>query len=739
MRTNKRIFALLLACLFCLGSLAACSGGGAQTDVTTDPADTTAPTDDGKWPTVDGTVIYVDPTAGDGGDGSDAAPFKSISEAQAKIREMKSGEGLPAGGITVLLASGEYSTMDTVTFTAEDSGTEACPITYMSAEKHGAVFTGGITLKASDFEPLSDSEKAKLIDETAKDKVLKADLSKYGITTENIGKLYSHGFDSKGSSYEGGTGIGQAELFINGERMELSRYPNVTAEENFLHVGENDDVTVFTVQDQYKETVKERATNWQTEDIHISAYLSYDWAHGSFPIANIDADTATVTMAQKNNYGIEDGGRFYFYNVFAETDAPGEYYIDRENCVLYHYPTEDFETAYLVVSVSDKNLISGTDLSFVTFSGIYFTATRVNGITISGDHITIDNCKINGIRRNGIVINGSDIAVKNSEIFCIGDSAIVVSGGNLDTLTPSDNLVYNNHIYRWAQLGRTYEEAVSILGCGVTVSHNEIHDAPHQAITWQAPDNVIEYNEVYDVCFETSDCGALYAGRRLDRYGTIIRYNYIHDIGGSEYAMAFAIYWDDGLSGQTAYGNIIANITSCGINVGGGRDNVIENNLIINPGYAYKSAFICYDDRARGGIYSGNIWEHAIEMAEVLAEKQALPAWVEKFPGYGDIIPYAEGYSGDVNDLNLSCNPANNIIRNNMLYEMSGGSHEALAAAYQVLNMSTVENNLIFTDLDRTQIPNFDNGDCTLSEDAEAYKNGFEKLPFEEIGRITEE
>ena len=162
MRTNKRIFALLLACLFCLGSLAACSGGGAQTDVTTDPADTTAPTDDGKWPEIEGTVIYVDPTAGDGGDGSDAAPFKSISEAQAKIREMKSGEGLPAGGITVLLASGEYSAMDTVTFTAEDSGTEACPITYMSAEKHGAVFTGGISLNAADFSPISDEEKAKL-------------------------------------------------------------------------------------------------------------------------------------------------------------------------------------------------------------------------------------------------------------------------------------------------------------------------------------------------------------------------------------------------------------------------------------------------------------------------------------------------------------------------------------------------------------------------------------------------
>ena len=58
-------------------------------------------------------TIYVDAKAKDGGDGSESAPFKTIPEAQAKIREIKAGEGLPIGGITVLVKDGEYKASDT--------------------------------------------------------------------------------------------------------------------------------------------------------------------------------------------------------------------------------------------------------------------------------------------------------------------------------------------------------------------------------------------------------------------------------------------------------------------------------------------------------------------------------------------------------------------------------------------------------------------------------------------------
>jgi hypothetical protein len=128
---------------------------------------------------------------------------------------------------------------------------------------------------------------------------------------------------------------------------------------------------------------------------------------------------------------------------------------------------------------------------------------------------------------------------------------------------------------------RTYQCAIGVGGCAVTASHNEISNSPHQAISWSGPNHVIEYNEIYDVCFETADCSAMYAGRNFTSYGTVIRYNYIHDIGHGT-VHAHAIYWDDGLSGQTAYGNVIVNTSSHAFLIGGGRDNVVENNIIVN-------------------------------------------------------------------------------------------------------------------------------------------------------------
>ena len=128
--------------------------------------------------TVDGSAltIYVDANAKDSGDGSESAPFKSIPEAQTKIREIKATEGLPAGGITVFVKDGEYRLDSGLVFTEEDSGTEESPITYVSESEFGAVLTGGLILSASDFEPLSAEEKARLIDDTAKEKVVKVDL-----------------------------------------------------------------------------------------------------------------------------------------------------------------------------------------------------------------------------------------------------------------------------------------------------------------------------------------------------------------------------------------------------------------------------------------------------------------------------------------------------------------------------------------------------------------------------------
>ncbi|MBR5453012.1 MAG: right-handed parallel beta-helix repeat-containing protein [Clostridia bacterium] len=728
MKMNIRFLSFLLACLFCAGSLFACSGGNEQADGTT-PSDTTAPSESDKWPQVEGTVIYVDASAEEGGDGSKDSPLRSIYEAQEKVRDLKSGT-LPEGGITVLFAAGEYSVTDTVNFTAEDSGTEDCPITYMSAEKHGAVFTGGITLDASDFTALDDEEKALLIDDTAKNKVLKLDLAKYGLTADDIGKIYPQGNDSRSGSYPGGVGVGSSELFIGGERMELSRYPNASLEDPYLRVGDNDNELVFNL----KEVDLERIAKWDTEDIWLVGFLEWAWSSGILPVESIDTTDAKVTLAHRNHYGLNDDGRLFFINVFAETDEAGEYYIDREKNLLYVYPTDDFNSTQIVLSRSDKNIISISDASYITFDGFGITATRADGIMIRGDHVTVENCNISCIRGDAIDANGSNITIQNNEIGQIGDSAIIIYGGSLEKVIPSGNMIYNNHIHHWNQLSKSHGYAVIINGCGTTLSHNEMHDAPHQAVIWHGPNHIMEYNEVYNVCTTTSDCGAFYSGRRLDCYGSTVRYNYIHDVGFGS-ALAVGIYYDDGLGGQIAYGNIISNTSGHGMLIGSGRDNVIENNLIIN--WNPKCSPISYDGRTR--TFPTDVYEHAVDLAEFVVAMQAHQEWLDAFPGYGDIIPFTEGYDGDYEDPLLSTNPANNIVRNNMFFSTLKGYYTPMEYAYAVFKFSTFENNLQFSDIDLVQLPGYNEGDCTLAEDSEPYKNGFVKIPLEEIGLVTNE
>lgn len=721
---KKRILSLILALIFCIGTLAACADSNPPSNDTTDTTaqpNTNEPTD---------STIYVDANAADSGDGSESSPFKTVAEAQAKLREMKANGTMPDGGVTVLLANGNYSP---ITLTTEDSGSESTPIVYKAAEANGATITGGVTLSADDFTALDDDEKAKIIDEAARDNVLKVDLTKYGITTENIGVLNTHGNSSQGDK----DGIGSAELFIDSERMSLSRYPN----DSYLKPGKTDGETVFTLRDD----VKERALNWNLDDIWAFGYFYQEWSDATIRISSIDFDQMQITLQDTQHYGISSSGRYFFLNVFEETDMPGEYYIDRETSTLYVYPTENFDSASIVLSTYDQPLITAENVSYISFEDLNITGTRANGIIINtGDYVTISGCNISDIRLKAIFAVGSNITIKNNEIHQIGDAAIELYGGDITTLTAANHLVYNNHIHHFAQLGRTYECAIFFRGCGMTASHNEIHDAPHEAIEYYGPNHIIEYNEIYKVCTETGDCGAIYALRSFREYGCVVRYNFIHEIGQRGYR-ADGIFLDDGESGQTLIGNLIVNVSGHGINIGGGRDNTVENNLIIGWGYKNSKALL-YDNRGRDYMLYDDP-EQAQKMADEMKKYQAQQEWLDAFPGYGDIIPFYVGYEGDVEDPMLSGNPSCNVFRNNMFYKTEqtflAGDNDPGVSYRLIMNMenynNVVENCLSLQDYEFVDFPGYENGDYTLAENSKAYQNGFEKLPLDQMGRIIEE
>ena len=58
-----------------------------------------------------------------------------------------------------------------------------------------------------------------------------------------------------------------------------------------------------------------------------------------------------------------------------------------------------------------------------------------------------------------------------------------------------------------------YTPAVSLDGSGQRASHNLIYASPHSGILYGGNEHLIEKNELHHVCQQTSDAGAIYAGR----------------------------------------------------------------------------------------------------------------------------------------------------------------------------------------------------------------------------------
>ena len=157
---------------------------------------------------------------------------------------------------------------------------------------------------------------------------------------------------------------------------------------------------------------------------------------------------------------------------------------------------------------------------------------------------------------------------------------------------------------------RTAAYNLRLRGVGVYVAHNEINDAPHQAIGWAGNDHIFEFNDVHHVSMNSDDCGAFYMGRNPSDRGSVIRYNYWHEIGSEMAHGSCAIYFDDGDGGQTVHGNVF--YKASGGNFGavfnhGGHDNVVTNNLFIECDQAIGSA--PWSDSGWKEWLDGDLWQ----------------------------------------------------------------------------------------------------------------------------------
>lgn len=710
-------------------------------------------------------IICVDGRAASYGDGSTEHPFCRIEDAQAYIRSLRAAGKMPDGGITVTVKEGNYRLTDGLVFGENDGGDENCQIVYRAEEARKVLLTGGVTLRAEDFVPLSDEERERLYDKSAADRIRKIDLKSYGITKEDIGKLYSNGSHVTVARYDNSTGAGEAELFFGGKRMTLARYPNsdYLRVQSVIDEGEghtskrNPKGAVFT----YDSETADHVASWKiNDDMWTFGYYNAEWSDESIKIVNIDTENKALSLEHYCSFGIKAGKRYYFFNIFEELDAEGEYYIDRDNCVLYFLPPAPLDSEDIVLTITTKSIIRVDNASYLTFKDFDIAYTRDDAIKISGgfdiyetwsnrmipreagiadsSHITIDGCRIYAVRQSAVYAHGTNITVKNCDIFNIGTNGIYLSGGDRNTLTPSGNVITNNLIHDWSQYVFTYCGAIGLQGCGCTVSHNEMYNCTHFAVLYLGNDHVVEYNNIHHVCQDTDDCAAIYSGRSYSDRGTVLRYNYIHDVGkepGEDGVGTYAngIYFDDLMSGQTSFGNILENISGRAFLLGGGREIITENNIIVNCEYVLD-----YDARGYEGTYEngwyGNIMTrpNTREFERLSMVPHTGEIWSKAYPLLAKMKIDPE-CSAD--DPDLAVNPSYGVYRNNVAYPGKNACVDKIADRVRI--MSDVQETLVLDDLSH-DFPNAANGDYTMSDDSEIMRRlpAFEPIPFEKIGRI---
>ena len=738
---KKAVAALLALCVLLGGCLPIGAELSYQIRRYSNPV--AAPTGTGTYTETERTKIenadlYVAPDGSDENDGSFDHPLATVEKARDLVRAMdKTGKT----GITVALKAGEYR-VASLRFTAEDGGTEGCSVTYRAYGDGEVILNGGVTLPRQALRPVTDEAQLARLSEDARKNVLAADLSSLGITAEQYGRLHAVGAYNTADKYDGDwTGDGNCELFVDDLRQTMARYPNGTktlrtgevVKEGF---GRESFDTTFKEgyadvrnpeSDIYKldKKLAARIASWQTtEDVWMFGYWRWDWADASTPLGNVDHENLTISPMFVSVYGAIKGAPYYFYNVFEELDAPGEWYLDRDNGVLYFYPPEGFSEDSSVELSLTTDCIIKAEADYLTFDGLTIKGTRGDAVDITGDGNTVQNCLIKNTAGNALRMTGYDNLVFGNEITRTGRGGVILSGGDRETLTPGNNRAENNLVHDWSEVFETYQPAFTLEGVGNVCAHNEMYNSPHEAITFAGNNHVMEYNVIHHVNLKTDDGGAIYANAHWDWCGNLIRYNCIYDLGADGH-QPLGIYMDGHLSGETVYGNLIVNVPGAGIHLNGGRFLEVHNNIVVNTrnhSIWYRQGGI--DDSSEEG---GRLWRWLYE------SPWQSELWQQTYPSLS-VDRFSDDFDNQ-DDPNFMPNPAYSNVTGNLIVSIEGEIGEITEPARKFSNISG--NATYKLSALKKLFVDPDNGDYTLRDDAPVFDEipDFAQLPLNEIGR----
>lgn len=357
------------------------------------------------------------------------------------------------------------------------------------------------------------------------------------------------------------------------------------------------------------------------DEIEMHVFPAWGWVSSIEPIAELDMEQGVGTLAGREAHQeLRVGNRYYLANIREELDMPGEWYLDRETGELLYWPTEpDFADKEIVAPVHDRIIHilgdpDGPEAGHIELVGFTFMDTsytpRIENCYYPPDAAIwiedasgclIEDCRFT--RLGGSALNLVGAAHHNrflgNVIEHVGQNGVYMDG-KAQTF-PAHNVIAGCHM---RHIGLVYKHVAGVYigqrdpalaqAPGNVIAHNLITDCPRYGIgiKMNQGNHVVEFNEIRRSNLETNDTGGIESCvRNLEAAGNIYRHNLVVDAIGLLTTQAgeirtpyytWGIYLDDYSSNAHVYGNICVRNYRAGVVVHGGRNNVIENNILVD-------------------------------------------------------------------------------------------------------------------------------------------------------------
>lgn len=317
--------------------------------------------------------IVVSTTGNDENPGSLAAPLCSFEGARAAVRRWKQRN---AGSVTVYFRAGTYYLPETIVFTSGDSGEAEAPVIYAAYPDETVVLSGGTPLRLQ-WTPYRNG-------------IMQAQVP-LGTRTD--------------------------QLFVNGERQVLARYPNYDPHIDRLNGWAPD------------ATSKERASRWHDpRGGYVHGLNQPLWGSVHYVITGKNADGEPVLEGgwQQNQAAqLHDKYRFV-ENIFEELDVPGEWFLNEETSTLYYYPPQGLDLQHAVVeTVRLKHLVE-----FRGSAGRPVKAIAMSGLTFSHSLRTFMETREPLLRSDWRIYRGGAVFLSGTEDCRVRDCFLDQLGGN---------------------------------------------------------------------------------------------------------------------------------------------------------------------------------------------------------------------------------------------------------------------------------------------------------------------